>query len=668
MKLLLPLVLALLTAALPAAAQSGSAPNGPLKELRQSLARARTDSARGRIYSDLGYFSTHGDSAIYFQQQAIPPLQRAVSKAQGTERVRVLRLLATATAMLGSEYAYKNDARSESYHVRALALFKQAGSAKGQVMELYNLAIGKMQKHESSDYAGALAYLQQAVRVGEHEPKARSMVATCLSIMGYINGKLGDRKAQLREMLRAQAMLELSNDATPLLQSLMMLSQTYLDDHGDTARAESYARRAQVLAAKTPGANIGLTAALMARGSIRAKQHRFPAARAFLAEALRHADVVQRRVEINNILVKLEEEAGNVPLALRYARQNQVYAEQDNLEGRRTVERTLARLYEKLGQPQQALTHFRRYIALRDSLQSEDRQKAGFRQKLSYDYERKEATLKAAQEKRQAVAAAEIRRQKQLRVAATGGVGLLLLLALVLFNRFRYQRRATAAITREKARSDELLRNILPAEVAAELMETGKTTARQHDLVTVLFADVVGFTQHAEKLTAQELVAALDTYFAAFDALTSRFGLEKIKTIGDAYMLAGGLGQGTTADPASVVRAALAMLATVEALRAARAPQGLPCFALRIGLHTGPVVAGVVGVKKFAYDIWGDTVNTAARMESSGAPGHVNVSEATYDLVATRFVCVARGQQAAKNKGELAMYFVEGERELEPAA
>ena len=668
MKLQLLLLLSLLTAALPASAQSGSGPNGQLKELRQALARAETDSAKGRINSDLGYFITHGDSAIYFQQLAVPQLQRAVAKAKGAERARLLRLLGAATDILGTEYGYKNDARSEPYHLRALAIYKQAGSVKGQVVSLYNLAIGKMQKKESSDYAGALAYLQQAVRVGEHEPKARSMVATCLSVMGYINGKLGNRKAQLREMLRAQAMLELSPDATPLLQSLILLSQTYLDDHDDTVRAESYARRAQVLASKTPGANLGLTAALMARGSIRAKQHRFPAARTFLTEALRHADVVQRRVEIYTILVKMEEQAGNLPLALRYARQNLVYAEPGNLEGRRGVERTLARLYEKLGQPQQALTHFRSYIELRDSLQSEDRQKAGFRQKLSYDYERKEATLKAAQEKRQAVAAAEIRRQKQLRMAATGGVGLLLLLALVLFNRFRYQRRATAAITREKARSDELLRNILPAEVAAELMETGKTTARQHDRVTVLFADVVGFTQHAEKLTAQELVAALDTYFAAFDALTSRFELEKIKTIGDAYMLAGGLGQGTNADPASVVRAALAMLVTVEELRAARAPQGLPCFALRIGLHTGPVVAGVVGVKKFAYDIWGDTVNTAARMETSGEPGHVNMSEATYELVASRFVCIARGQQAAKNKGELAMFFVESEREMEAVA
>ena len=668
MKSLILLLLSLLTVARPAVAQSGSSPNGPLPKLRQALAQAATDSARGRIYSDIGFFTTHGDSAIYFQQQAIPLLQKAVAKAQGAERVRVLRLLGAATDMLGTEYGYKNDARSDPFHLRALAIYKQAGSVKGQVASLYNLAIGKMQKSESSDYAGALAYLQQAVRVGEHEPKARSMVATCLSIMGYINGKLGDRKAQLREMLRAQAMLELSNDATPLLQSLMMLSQTYLDDHNDTARAESYARRAQILASKTPGANIGLATALMARGSIRAQQRRFPAARAFLTEALRHADVVQRKVEIYTILVKLEEQAGNLPLALRYAQQNQAYAKPGNLEGRRGVERTLARLYEKLGQPQQALTHFRSYIELRDSLQSEDRQKAGFRQKLSYDYERKEAALKAAQERRQAVAAAEIRRQKQLRIAATGGVGLLLLLALVLFNRFRYQRRATAAITREKARSDELLRNILPAEVAAELMETGKTTARQHDLVTVLFADVVGFTQHAEKLTAQELVAALDTYFAAFDALTSRFELEKIKTIGDAYMLAGGLGQGTNADPASVVRAALAMLATVEELRAVRAPQGLPCFALRIGLHTGPVVAGVVGVKKFAYDIWGDTVNTAARMETGGEPGHVNVSESTYDLVASRFVCIARGQHAAKHKGDLAMYFVESEREMEPAA
>ena len=165
----------------------------------------------------------------------------------------------------------------------------------------------------------------------------------------------------------------------------------------------------------------------------------------------------------------------------------------------------------------------------------------------------------------------------------------------MLYNRFRFQRRATTAITREKARSDELPRDILPAEVAEELKDTGKTTARHFDLVTVLFSDVADFPQLSEKLSPQYLVATLDTYFGAFDAITGRFGLEKIKTIGDAYMLAGGLGQGTAADPALVVRAALTLLAAVEQPRAEREPRGLPYFAIRIGRHTGPVVAGVVG-------------------------------------------------------------------------
>jgi class 3 adenylate cyclase len=217
----------------------------------------------------------------------------------------------------------------------------------------------------------------------------------------------------------------------------------------------------------------------------------------------------------------------------------------------------------------------------------------------------------------------------------------------------------TAEVVMQKEKSDELLLNILPSEVAEELKEKGYTTAKSFDEVTVLFSDIKGFTNVAEKMSAQELVKEIDTYFSAFDNIIQKYGLEKIKTIGDAYIAAGGLPEKNSATAQNVVEAAISMQQEVGKLKEERISSNKPYFELRIGIHTGPVVAGVVGIKKFQYDIWGDTVNLAARMEQSGVPGKINISQHTYELVKEQFNCVHRGKIEAKNKGEIDMYFVE---------
>jgi class 3 adenylate cyclase len=216
----------------------------------------------------------------------------------------------------------------------------------------------------------------------------------------------------------------------------------------------------------------------------------------------------------------------------------------------------------------------------------------------------------------------------------------------------------TAEVVKQKEKSDELLLNILPSEVADELKEKGYTTAKSFDEVTVLFSDIKGFTNVAEKMTAQELVKEINTYFSAFDHIIQQYGLEKIKTIGDAYVAAGGLPEKNSATAQNVIEAALAMQNTIQELKKERISFNKPFFELRIGIHTGPVVAGVVGIKKFQYDIWGDTVNLAARMEQSGVPGKINISQQTYELVKDQFNCVHRGKIEAKNKGDIDMYFV----------
>jgi class 3 adenylate cyclase len=216
----------------------------------------------------------------------------------------------------------------------------------------------------------------------------------------------------------------------------------------------------------------------------------------------------------------------------------------------------------------------------------------------------------------------------------------------------------TAELQFQKDRSDELLLNILPEEVAEELKSKGHTDAKLIEHVTVMFSDFQGFTQISENLSPNELVSVINECFSKFDNIMQKYGIEKIKTMGDSYMAAGGLPSPNTTHAIDVVKACLEIQEFMVKFREKRIAKNLPDFEARIGVHTGPVVAGIVGIKKFAYDIWGDTVNTASRMESSGEVGRVNISETTYNLVKDVFECEYRGKIDAKGKGQMDMYFV----------
>lgn len=218
----------------------------------------------------------------------------------------------------------------------------------------------------------------------------------------------------------------------------------------------------------------------------------------------------------------------------------------------------------------------------------------------------------------------------------------------------------TAEVVAEKNRSEELLLNILPEEVAEELKAKGSADAQLIDQVTVLFTDFKGFTSMSEQLSPKQLIEDLNECFSEFDRIVGKFGIEKIKTIGDAYMAAGGLPTPNKTHARDVLEAAFEMRDFVENGKARKIKDGRPYFEIRVGIHSGPVVAGIVGIKKFQYDIWGDTVNTASRMESSGEVGKVNISQAIYELLKddADFSFENRGKIEAKGKGDIEMYFV----------
>ena len=299
------------------------------------------------------------------------------------------------------------------------------------------------------------------------------------------------------------------------------------------------------------------------------------------------------------------------------------------------------------GNMDSAFLYLQKYVAINDSL---------------YGQSARARFEKMAISQRDEIAASEIRikdvelqKQKAVIYSSIALTILFSLSSLIIFRNFRKQKSTNNLLSAEKQKSEMLLLNILPTEVAEELKEKGVADAKHFENVTVLFTDFVNFTEAGERMSPQALIDELHTCFKSFDDITTKYNVEKIKTIGDAYLAVAGL---PTADPLHaehIVRAAIDINAFMQD-RLAKI--GNSTFEIRIGIHSGSVVAGIVGVKKFAYDIWGDTVNTAARMEQNSEAGKINISATTYELVKDKFACEYRGEIDAKGKGMLKMYYV----------
>ena len=353
-------------------------------------------------------------------------------------------------------------------------------------------------------------------------------------------------------------------------------------------------------------------------------------------------------------MAEIYAEKGDLETALKYGQRSLDLARQYKLKDQISdAYLLLSGLHERSGDLQASLDEYRQHIIYKDSVTDIETVEQLANLRTDYEVSQKQTEVDLLEQQK---------RNQQIIVFATAfALFLIGLLALTLFRRNKFIRDTNKIIEEEKNRSESLLLNILPEETARELKGRGKVKAKQYDSVSVMFTDFKDFTQHAEQLHPDQLVESVDFYYSKFDEIIEKYGIEKIKTLGDSYMCAAGLPDPSEDHATKIVRAAIDINQFIQEVNEQN-PENIAPFEIRIGINSGPVVAGVVGTKKFAYDIWGHTVNIASRMESSSEPGKINISENTYDLIKDHFTCAYRGELDLKNRVAMKMFFVEPDK------
>ncbi len=522
-------------------------------------------------------------------------------------------------------------------------IYEKIGDQKGVANMLSNL--GVIYRDQADDEKALELYLQ-ALKIAEQiKDSVRTM--TVLLNIGTIYGEKPatyEKAIDYYEKAWPYAKVMLDNDAIGTITG--NLGEIYLKTNKDSLALINLERS---LAAYEGTENVPYTLNLI--GQLYAKRQDFDKALDYQTKALSIAEKFDAKLDMAKSLLGMADtykHKGDTKAALSTYHQAEEIAKAvgADLELKKTYE-GLASSYSSIKDYANAFKYQALLTDIKDTLYNIDTDKKLGTLLFNFEIEKKQSEINLQQE--------EISKQKIVRNSFIGGFAIVLLFAAV----FLKQRNR---ISKEKQRSEDLLLNILPSETADELKATGAAKAKSFESVSVLFTDFKNFTRASELLSAEELVEEINFCYSEFDRIITKYGIEKIKTIGDAYMCAGGLPVVNTTHPIDVVKAGLEMVAFIENNKQERIAKNQPFFELRIGIHTGPVVAGIVGIKKFAYDIWGDTVNTASRMESSGETGRVNISGTTHDLVKSIFNCSYRGKIQAKNKGEIDMYFVDSIR------
>jgi class 3 adenylate cyclase/tetratricopeptide (TPR) repeat protein len=551
-----------------------------------------------------------------------------------------------------------NYTSSLEYNQKALAIREEIGDKKGISGSLGNMGtVYELQ----GDYMRALRCFEKELAIDKEVGDERGIAISLIHI-GAVHQMLDNFANALENLNNALAISERSADKYLVLFILDQMGTTF-KRKGDYKRALECHQKAVSISEET--GNKRLAAANLSNLAL---IHRILGNNISAFECNEKALEISEEIGFKKIVghcyyIKglLYADQGNSNLALEYCSKGLTLAKEiEHLQLQHMACECLYTSYKALDNSVKALQYHEQMLMLNDSLKIQEttkklQQMEFAKQVLADSLQQVEKDLQV-----EMVHQAEVRKKDRNRNLAVGAGIFFLVLSGGFYSRWRYVRKSKAIIEKEKDRSENLLLNILPSEIAEELKLKGSVDAQDFDEVSVLFTDFKGFTIRSEKLSAQDLVREINQCFKAFDHICERHKIEKIKTIGDAYMAGGGLPVPSEDAVKNTVLAALEMQVFMEKRANEKKADNEVPFEMRVGIHTGPVVAGIVGVKKFQYDIWGDTVNTASRMESSGEVGKVNISQATYEILKNdpQFKFRARGKVRAKGKGEVEMYFV----------
>jgi class 3 adenylate cyclase len=553
--------------------------------------------------------------------------------------------------------------KSIKYHRASLQIAEEINFDRGIASSNINLGIVY---RVLGDQVKAIRHYEKGLEQYELIGNKSGMAKT-LNNIGNIYADLGDEKA-MDYYLKSISLHESIGDEVGLINPINNLGILFFENY-DYQKAQEYYSRSLELSIRNNNKS-GRAMCLNNLGELHEDKGDLDKALDYYNDCLQISNelghnygITQSYINIARILTK----ENRFKEAIKNC--NQSYEKAKKMESVGLQEKACECLYEAykgIGDGAMALEYHEQMLVLNDSLQTEETTKK--LQQMEFAKQVLADSLLQVEKDLQVemVHQAEVRKKDRNRNLAVGAGIFFLVLSGGFYSRWRYVRKSKAIIEKEKDRSENLLLNILPSEIAEELKLKGSVDAQDFDEVSVLFTDFKGFTTRSEKLSARELVEEINLCFEAFDHICGKFKIEKIKTIGDAYMAGGGLPVPSSDAVKNTVLAALEMQDFMEKRANEKKADNEVSFEMRVGIHTGPVVAGIVGVKKFQYDIWGDTVNTASRMESSGEVGKVNISQATYKVLKDdpQFKFKSRGKVRAKGKGEVEMYFVSRQGEV----
>ena len=610
------------------------------------------DTSRAKALNAIswdGYLFSQPDSALYFAQ-----LMHDFANNKGLSKE-----MALAKRTQGAAYCIKSDySKALEYYQQSFTISKEISDKSGMAATLNNIGVIYRRK---GYYPKALDYYQRSLKINE-EISDKNGMADVLNNIGIIYQSKGDYSKAMEYYQRSFNLQEELSDLSGMADALNNIGLIY-KHLGDYVKAMDYFQRYLKIVENVPD-KVGTANALNNIGEVYMNQGEYSQAMDYYQQSLKIKEKIsdsKGMVITLNSLGRVYYMQNDYKKAIYWCEKGLYTSTEINaIEEQRDACECLYDAYKALGNDKKTLEYLERITILNDSLQVGVTIK--LLQQMEFAKQMLADSLRQEEEKIKVQMAheSEVRKKNRTRNIYIIAALLLLIFAIGFHRRMVFVRRAKKMIEKEKGRSDKLLLNILPSEIAEELKEKGQANARKFEMVTVLFSDFKGFTQISEKLSAEELVSEINNCFKPFDNTCVKYGIEKIKTIGDSYMAAGGLPVPSNDSVKNTVLAGLEMAEFISNRKQDRESKGDFSFEIRIGIHTGPVVAGIVGVTKFQYDIWGDTVNTASRMESSGEVGKVNISEATYKLLKEddSFSFTSRGKIEAKGKGEIEMYFV----------